>query len=89
MYYPFNLISDTILFNYNFDNSKVFDSLIKRQKLKSTEEIMILELLKSNIQNIKLENITSNIMNLLKNNVKSALKILKIANNFDKDYLDW
>jgi hypothetical protein len=86
MYYPFNLTSDTVLFNYIFDNSSVFDSLIKRQKLKATEEVMIIEILKSNIQNINLDSISANIMNLLKNNLDTALKILILADEYDDQY---
>jgi PBP1b-binding outer membrane lipoprotein LpoB len=78
-------MNDTILFNHNFDNSSIFDSLIKKQKLKQTEEQIILEILKSDIDRVDLNEITSNIMNLLKNNINTALEILEIVNSHDID----
>lgn len=78
-------MNDSILFNYNFDNSSVFGSLIKKQKLKQTEEQMILEILQTGTDRVDLNEITSNIMNLLKNNIETALKILVIVNHHDLD----
>ena len=78
-------MNDSILFNYNFDNSSVFGSLIKKQKLKQTEEQMILEILQTDSDRVDLNEITSNIMNLLKNNIETALKILVIVNHHDLD----
>ena len=78
-------MNDSILFNYNFDNSSVFGSLIKKQKLKQTEEQMILEILQTDSDRVDLNEITSNIMNLLKNHIETALKILVIVNHHDLD----
>ena len=73
------------MFNHNFENISIFDSLIKKQKLKETEELMILEILKSDIDRVDLEGISHNIMNLLKNNIKTALKIMRIVNHYDPE----
>lgn len=78
--------TDSLLFNCNFDKNGIFDSLIKRQKLKTTEETMILELLETDIDSVEVGEVTQNIMNLLRNNISAALKILELVGGHDKDF---
>lgn len=67
---------DSPLRNCCFDSSGVFAQLVRRKKLKPTEEAVLLELLRSGTTLGDFAEAKRNFMGLLRNNRTAALELL-------------